>query len=122
MLAGVRLTRYAQWRLPLAAAVVSVGMATAEPAASAPAEETAGVSKSFEWSPTQRGAVPLVLPAASAASRERMRLTRWIVGARPGRASAVLARRHGGRPIGGDAYVVDVHDARGFADDLRRIG
>jgi len=66
-------------------------------------------------------AAPLTLPPVAATSREP-ETPRWIVGARPGRATAALARRYGGRPLGSGAYALPRTHARAFAGRLGEAG
>jgi hypothetical protein len=66
--------------------------------------------------------VPMALPGdATAASATAVRST-WIVGARPGSAARVIARRFGARHIGIGGYVLARHRARAFAAALKRRG
>ncbi len=46
----------------------------------------------------------------------------WIVGARPGKAAARIARSHGARHVAGGAWLTTRADAAALAADLRRAG
>ena len=70
-------------------------------------------------------ALPMVLPGAATVSTAPAERSSWIVGARPGRPAAVLARRFGARHTGvtgTGGYVVARNHARAFAAALRAHG
>jgi len=66
----------------------------------------------------------VVLPGAASAASVRADPATWIVGARPGAASARLAARHGARAVAPElgAYVVARGRAHALAADLERAG
>jgi hypothetical protein len=69
--------------------------------------------------------LPMALPGDAAAASVPAARATWIVGARPGAASRVLARRFGARragPAGTGGYVVARGRARALAAALRRSG
>lgn len=67
---------------------------------------------------------PLVLPGSVHASSVERSPGSWIVGGRPGGATARIARRFDARSLldGAAVYAVDVHRARAFAAALRAAG
>jgi Subtilase family len=90
-------------RLLLAAVVAAVAVAPAGASAAPPR-------------PT------VTLPGDAAAASVRADRSTWIVGARPGRATARLAAAHGARRVGTGAYVVARARARTLARALRGRG
>lgn len=92
--------------LPLAAALVAL----LAPAASAAPGSKAALP----------GAPPLQLPGDAAAASVRQSPSSWIVGGRPGRATARIAARFGARAVvpEGGVYVVAKRRARAFAAAL----
>jgi hypothetical protein len=65
---------------------------------------------------------PNVLPGDAAAAGVQAAPRTWLVGARPGRTAARIARRDGARRIGLGIYVVAGPRTRAFAGDLRVAG
>lgn len=62
------------------------------------------------------------LPSGALARSASALAPTWLVGARPGRASAAIARRHGAAQIDAGAYEIDTRRARGLATALRERG
>ena len=67
-------------------------------------------------------APPMTLPGDATAAAVPADRNTWIVGARPGRAGAAVARRFGGEHVFGGGYVVSTRRARALAAALRRRG
>lgn len=110
----------ATWRVrgagrALAAAAVLATIAVPALAQAAPSGTTTGTPAG---GPPPRP--PLELPGEAGIARAGG----WIVGGRPGGATARIARRHGGRAVlpAAGIYRVPASAARGLAADLRRAG
>ena len=67
-------------------------------------------------------AVPLELPPAAGARAAAATPAQWLVGGRPGAATAAVARRFGAERVTGGAYALPSSRARAFAAALRERG